>query len=178
MQGSRDFDAISEVPQPGPGEAPSDAAPFGIAAWVWATCALLVGVALSMWLANEQQRQLQADHRSAMESVADTSQQALLERLRACQMVARAVQTLFLASNTVDADEFHNVYANLKLGQRLPGLQAMAYAERSIDATGTRYPTTLIEPAAGNERLIGLDVTLQPSNFAALLASRDSDGVS
>ena len=172
---SRDSDAISAVPQPGPGENPSSAAPFGIAAWVWATCALLVGVALSMWLANEQQRQLQADHRATMESMADTSQQALLERLRACQMVARAVQTLFLASNTVDADEFHNVYANLKLGQRLPGLQAMAYAERSIDATGARYPTTLIEPKTGNERLIGLDVTLQPSNFAALLASRDSD---
>lgn len=175
MQGSGDSDAISTVPQPGPGEEPGAAAPFGIAAWVWAACALLLGISLAVWLANEQNRELQADHRASLESVADTSHQALLDRLRACQLVARSVQTLFLASDTVDPSEFHNVYANLKPRQRFPGLQAMAYAERSTDATGIHYRTTLIEPSGGNERLLNLDVTLQPSNFAALLASRDSD---
>src|SRR5690606_39968772 len=94
------------------------------------------------------------------------------DRLRTCEMLARSVQSLFLASAEVEPDEFDNLYENLRPRQRFPSLQAVAYAERGDDG---HYLTTLVAPSAGNAVVKGLDVAEQPANLAALVDSLDTD---
>jgi len=173
LRENKDSDGFPSGPQPG-----LDAvhvAPLGVAAWIWSLGALLLGVVLSMWLATSQQRQLDAEQGDRLEAAADAATGAILDRLRACEMLARSVQTLFLASSEVEPREFAHLYANLRPRERLPSLRAMAYAEARPGADGDRFITTMVAPRRGNAALLGLDVASQPPNLAALLASRDSD---
>lgn len=50
--------------------------------------------------------------------------------LQSAEFLLRAMQTLFLASDTVTATEFHHFYVNLRPRERFPGLLALAYAQR------------------------------------------------
>ena len=147
----------------------------GLPIWVWPVLALLLGLGLTFWLTKDQQRQHESEHRAALEAVAGTGFVALGERLDACNLLVRSVQTLFLTSQEVTADEFADLYQNLQPRQRLPGLQALAYADAETRADGLHLVTRLVAPVAGNERAFGLDVNDQPSNLAAVLRSRDSD---
>ena len=170
MGESHDSDGFARAPQPGDGA--GGVAPLGVAAWVWALVALLVGVALSIWLAQGQQQRVDARRHAELQAAADSIAAAVGDRLRTCEMLARSVQSLFLASAEVEPGEFDHLYENLRPRERFPSLQAVAYAERGPDG---RYVTTLVAPAAGNAAVLGLDVAAQPANLAALLASRDSD---
>jgi diguanylate cyclase (GGDEF)-like protein/PAS domain S-box-containing protein len=87
------------------------------------------------------------------------------------------VQTVFIASEEVNGEEFAAIYQNLRSRSEFPNLQALAYARREQRADGDHFVTAMYAPAAGNERLLGLDVTSQPHNLASLQASRDSDEV-
>ena len=147
----------------------------GLPIWVWPVLALLVGFGLTFWLARDQQRQHEAERRAALEAVAGTGYAALVGRLDAYHFLARSVQTLFLTSQDVTDDEFANLYENLRPRQRLPGLQALAYADAETTPEGLRLVTRMVAPLAGNERVLGLEVNDQPSNMAAVLSSRDSD---
>ena len=149
-----------------------DVAPLGVAAWVWSLVALLLGVSISIWLAHGQQRRIAADQRADLDVMAETVTESVRERVRSCELLARSVQSLFLASSEVEPDEFANLYENLRPRERFAGLAALAYAERGEDG---RYVTTLVAPLEGNEDVVGLDVGDQPANLAALLAARDSD---
>jgi diguanylate cyclase (GGDEF)-like protein/PAS domain S-box-containing protein len=84
------------------------------------------------------------------------------------------VQTVFIASNDVDAEEFSSLYGNLRPRDEFPSLQAIAYTRRD---DGEHYRSVMVAPLAGNERVIGLDLSTQPNNLAAVYASRDSDRV-
>jgi diguanylate cyclase (GGDEF)-like protein/PAS domain S-box-containing protein len=94
--------------------------------------------------------------------------------LQACGRLLRAVQTVFIASNDVDAEEFSSLYGNLRPRDEFPSLQAIAYTRRD---DGDHYRSVMVAPLAGNERVIGLDLSTQPNNLAAVYASRDSDRV-
>ncbi|KGM55735.1 diguanylate cyclase [Lysobacter arseniciresistens ZS79] len=139
---------------------------------MWSLVALGLGVALSVWLAQAQQRRVDAGQRADLEAVADALAGTVGEGLRTCELLARSVQSLFLASSEVEPREFTHLYQNLHPRDRLDSLQAVAYAERDADG---RYVTRLVAPREGNERVLGLDVASQPPNLAALLAARDSD---
>lgn len=170
MRESHDSDGFP--PHPQPGGVARDVAPLGIAAWMWSLVALGLGVALSLWLAQGQQRRMDAGQRADLEAVADAVAGTVGEGLRTCELLARSVQSLFLASSEVEPAEFAHLYDNLHPRERFGSLQALAYAE--LDGDG-RYITRLAAPLAGNERVIGLDVADQPANLAALLTARDSD---
>lgn len=172
MGTSKDFDGFSSRAQIEPGtQAPS----WGAAAWIWSLLALALGVALSLWAAGQQQRRQTAVEASEFQRAALRTHHALAEELDASGWLVRAVQTLFLTSQEVSADEFEIAYANLNPDEHFQSLLALVYARREVRADGEHFISTLIAPQAGNERVFGLDVGRQPTNLAALLASRDSD---
>ena len=150
--------------------------PWSAAAWIWTLLALALGVALVAVAGRPSSSAGRMPQRpTAFQSVAVRSHDALRQQLEACGWLVRSVQTLFLTSDEVTAHEFENVYANLHPRERFPSLLALAYAQHEARADGDHFITTLVAPHAGNERIFGLDVSSQPTNLAAVLASRDSD---
>ncbi|MBW3549383.1 MAG: EAL domain-containing protein [Proteobacteria bacterium] len=141
--------------------------------------ALVVGIGLSLWIASVQQRRFEAQSVASLERIAGRTHAALLDRLESAELLARAVQTLFLTSEEVSQEEFANIYANLHPRELMPGLQALAYARRATgevqEGGADRYVTELVQPLDGNEAVVGLLVNRQPANLAAVLSSRDSD---
>ncbi|MDQ2703084.1 MAG: EAL domain-containing protein [Pseudomonadota bacterium] len=155
---------------------PQPASP-GAPAWLWALAALAIGVALSFWVSGQQRERARAERGAAFTKLADDSFEAVAESLHSCEMLLRSVQTVFLASDDVTPSEFAALYDNLRPRTEFPSLQALAYAQRQPGADGDRYITTLVQPLAGNARVAGLDLATQPGNFAAVLASADSDQI-
>lgn len=151
-----------------------DPVALGLPAWFWSVLALVLGAALSLWGAGLQQRRVAAEREAALQRLAESSHAALEERLAACELLVRALQTLFATSSEVTADEFARAYANLHPREIFPSLQAMVYSRRELRADGEHYVSELVAPEAGNERLFGLDVRAQPPNFAAAQRARDT----
>ena len=142
--------------------------------WIWSLLALALGVALSYWVAGRQQARAEREQRAEFVRLADAGQAAIIANLHACEMLLRSVQTVFLASEDVNAAEFANMYQALQPRAEFPSLQALAYAQRRGEAG---FVTRMVEPIAGNERVLGLDLADQPENLDAALASRDSNQV-
>jgi diguanylate cyclase (GGDEF)-like protein/PAS domain S-box-containing protein len=149
----------------------------GAPAWSWGLVALLLGAALAFWASGHQRERAAAERQAAFAKLAQQSFDAIAGNLHACELLLRSVQTVFLASDDVNAAEFTNLYANLRPRGEFPSLQALAFARRQPGPDGDHFLSDLVEPLAGNERVVGLDVVAQPSNLAAVIASRDSDQV-
>ena len=146
--------------------------------WLWSAAALLVGLALSVAAAWIHHGTLTRSERGLVERRVERSFDAVEGQLRACGLLVRAVQTLFLASESVTDSEFASIYGNLHPRELFPSLQAIAYAQREPPlpgASGERFITHMVAPERGNERLVGLDIASQPANLRGLMASRDSD---
>ena len=150
-------------------------APFGAPAWVWSLLALALGIALSYWIATQQQRRSEAELQRTLAHIAHSGYIALIDQVRACELLVRAVQTLFVTSDDVDAARFADAYANLKPREAFPSLQAIVYARRESRPDGDHFISEMVAPLQGNARVIGLDVNRQPPNLAAVLRSRDND---
>ncbi len=114
----------------------------------------------------------QAQHleRSGERIVAGLKQQFALSAT-----LVRAFQALFLASEDVTEAEFAQAYQAIHPEQSFPAMVAVAYARREQVGAEERYITRYIEPRAGNEALVGLDVASQPENLRALQTARDRD---
>lgn len=170
-----------ELPLPmtdGRGEADPEMSlpsPWRPTAYRWSLLALLLGLAATLLLHQQQQRRQDAEQALIHDELARKSYAALQMQLQSAEFLLRAMQTLFLASDTVTATEFRHFYVNLRPRERFPGLLALAYAQREIRPDGEHYITRWVEPLAGNEVLRGLDVGAQPRNFAGLTGARDSD---
>ncbi len=152
----------------------------GQRAWLWSVAALLVGLSLSVTAAWIHHASLAKAERSALERRAERSFDAVETQLKACGLLIRAVQALFLGSERVSAQEFASIYDNLHPRELFPSLQAIAYAQRvpavaGEDSGPPRFITRLVAPVHGNESVIGLDVASQPANLHGLLRSRDSN---
>jgi diguanylate cyclase (GGDEF)-like protein/PAS domain S-box-containing protein len=148
--------------------------PFAPAA-LWSLLALALGLALSYWIALQQQHRSRAEQQRALAHIANSGYISMVDQVEACELLVRAVQTLFLTVD-VDAARFANAYANLKPHDAFPSLQAIVYARRVTQPDGSdRYISQLVAPLQGNERVIGLEVNRQPANLAGLLRSRDTD---
>ncbi len=149
--------------------------PFSAVAWIWSLVALAFGIALTYWIAIQQQERNQAEEQRAFAHVANGVHLALVEQLDACERLVRAVQTLFLTTQDLDDARFANAYANLQPREAFPSLQAIVYAQRMPRPDGDHYVSQMVAPLQGNERVIGLDVNRQLPNLAAVLRSRDDD---
>jgi diguanylate cyclase (GGDEF)-like protein/PAS domain S-box-containing protein len=148
---------------------------LGQPAWLWSAVALLLGLGLSVLAAWLHHGALARSERTVMERRAERSFDAVQSRLESCGLLVRSVQALFLSSDRVTEAEFDSIYSNLRPRELFPSLQAIALAQRVVDGPRERFPTVLVAPRRGNERLIGLDIVSQPANLRGLMASRDSD---
>ena len=135
---------------------------------------MLLGVALSLWATGIQQRRQAAERDAALQRLAESTYTALQDRLAACELLVRALQTLFVVSRDVTPEEFARAHANLRSGEIFPSLQAMVFARHELRADGEHYISSLVAPSEGNERLYGLDVRRQPTNFAGAQRARDT----
>jgi diguanylate cyclase (GGDEF)-like protein/PAS domain S-box-containing protein len=155
-------------------EIPS-ASPRKLTAYLWSLLAFLFGLALTLAVYQQQQRRQQVEQNFVRNELANKSYAAVRAQLHSAELLLRAAQTLFLASDEVTQAEFHDFYVNLQPRVQFPSLVAMAYVRREQHVDGERYVTRWVEPLAGNEAVVGLDVEAQPHNLGALMASRDSD---
>ncbi|WP_250887421.1 MULTISPECIES: EAL domain-containing protein [unclassified Rhodanobacter] len=146
-----------------------------LTAWLWSLLALLAGLALALAVHHQQKQRQEAERTFLRDELANKTYAGLQSKLHSAESLLRAVQTLFLASDEVTASEFNSFYTNLHPREQFPSLLALAYAQREPGPDGVRYVTRWVEPMAGNEAVVGLDVGAQPNNLAGLLASRDSD---
>ncbi|WP_237561495.1 bifunctional diguanylate cyclase/phosphodiesterase [Frateuria defendens] len=143
--------------------------------YLWGMLAALCALAFTLGLHYLQYRRQAVEHAQGLRVLADKGYESLSGRLHASELLVRSVQTLFLASNEVDADEFDHLYLNLRPQELFPSLLALAYARRELRQDGEHYITERVRPLQGNEPLLGLDVTTQGPNFDALQVSRDTD---
>ncbi len=149
--------------------------PRKLTAYLWSVLALLLGLALTMIVHWQQLQRQQTEQDFVRNQLAGKSYAAVQAQLHSAELLLRAAQTLFLASDEVTPAEFHDFYVNLRPRAQFPSLVALAYVRRELRADGEHYVTRWVEPLAGNEAVVGLEVEAQPHNLAALTASRDSD---
>lgn len=121
------------------------------------------------------------------------------QRLSTYMYVLRSVEGLYVSSQHISRDAFHNYVKNLRLATYYPGIQAIGFApivpqaEKALHTLSIREsgylnygifpegerefyaPIVYIEPFAGtNRHIVGYDMFSEPIRRAALQRSRDS----
>ncbi len=165
---------------------------------------LAIGVALSAAAAYLVAGQVAREARLTFEADVGDAQDAIASRVRAYSDLLLGIRGLFFAENAVGRDEFRRYIENLDLNHRYPGIQVIHYSRRvtaaqrpafeamvradtSVESRG--YPkfainppgdrpeyviVQYVEPMAGNEAALGLDLSGDPVRLAALNRTRDS----
>ncbi|KQO23434.1 EAL domain-containing protein [Acidovorax sp. Leaf78] len=163
-----------------------------------------LGIALSLWLAWQQSQAVAQVGQARFVQEARSFADALGQRIEGHTEVVNGLRGLFTANPHLTRAEFERAASDLEVGQRyagvrnlsftrwVPGSERAAYearvrADRSISANG--YPDFAIRPPgeraeyfvaeylwpmSGNESVLGLDISAQPTNLAAMQYSRDS----
>ncbi|WP_460830178.1 bifunctional diguanylate cyclase/phosphodiesterase [Lysobacter humi (ex Lee et al. 2017)] len=144
------------------------------APWLMSLLALGLGLAATFAFASWREREARREDVRRLEAIARSELDALSRELRGFDFALRGLQ-VGLGGAPVTRERFEQAASDLGLVSRLPGLQAVVYSERRPGPQGEAYPTVHVYPAAGNERVVGLDVRSQASNLAALQRSRDTD---
>ncbi len=143
-----------------------------------AAVALLAGLALSAWAGWQQHASATLADRLRGERLAERGLESLRQALQTADLLARSLQTLFIASEEVDEREFRIAYEGMRPRESFPSLQALVFARRLpplVEGAPERYVTEMVAPLAGNERVLGLDIMSQPANVLALEYSRDTN---
>lgn len=146
--------------------------------WAWALALLLAGLVVTAALVERERWEARRSAEEMYRALADSAQVRLREPLEAAAVLLRALQTVFLSNDRMDADAFAAYHHNLRLAWRVPGhvMTGFAYREPDpADPARTRYPYSFVTPLAGNEALLGFDIAMQPANLAALEHARDAD---
>lgn len=158
------------------GKGRANAGFLGRPPWQWALLALVAGVVLAAAAATLHDRAQQRAEATRQQRLVERTFDAVERELRTCGLLVRSLQAIFLSSEEVRPDEFTSMHDTLRPREQFPSMQAIVFAERRIDADGTlHYVTTHVAPAAGNERVRGLDIVSQPANLRAAELSRDTD---
>jgi len=164
---------------------------------------LLLSVAAALLVAG----QLEREARMKFEGAVSDAKAAIDTRVNDYADVLRGVRGLFAAMDAVSRAEFARYLQNLSLPSRYPGIQVIHYSrlitheqrpaleamvrgDTSVDSRG--YPefairpagdrpeyvvAMYVEPMAGNERALGLDLGGDPVRLAALERTRDSGSI-
>lgn len=146
--------------------------------WLAAIVAFLLGAFLTFWLVKGEDQRAKRERQRAFADAAIAIGASIQDQLADCERLIRTFQSVFLASEQVTPEEFNRVYDNLQTDRARINLQALAFAQRTVDESGERFITTMFAPRRGNESIQGLDVTKQPTNLKALAESRDTNQVS
>jgi len=166
--------------------------------------ALAIGIALSAAAAYLVAGQLEREARLKFEADVGDAQDAIASRVRAYTDLLLGIRGLFIAENAVGRDEFRRYVESLDLNRRYPGIQVIHFARRIVAAQRPAFEATVradtsvesggypkfrinppgdraeyvivqyVEPIAGNEITLGLDLGGDPVRLAALGRARDS----
>ncbi len=169
-----------------------------------AVVVLVIGIVLSAAAAYLVARQLEREARLRFESAVSDAQAAIESRIRAYANVVDGIRGLFIATETVSRDQFRRYIESLDLDRRYPGIQVIHYSRRITAAQRPAFVATVrrdtsveprgypnfsirppgeraeyviaqyVEPMAGNERAMGLDLGGDAVRLAALERTRDS----
>ena len=165
---------------------------------------LAIGIVLSIATAYFAASMVEREARLKFDSAIADASDAVESRIRTYSDVLLGVRGLFIASDAVSRSEFRDYIDSLDLTRRYPGIQGINYAQRiaaaqkqafealvrndtSVDPRG--YPdftvkppgdrpeyviVQYVEPMAGNEIALGLDLGGDAVRLAALERTRDS----
>lgn len=164
----------------------------------WLALALLLaGVALTLLVARELDREAARQERAALAAEAGEAMLKLEERIVRHALVMEGAAALFQSSHEVSRDEWRRYVGRLDLARKLPGMQALGFtrwvprerlaavlAEARRDVPGFPSPPAgardghalvyLIEPQDGrNLRALGYDNFADASRRALLEQARD-----
>ncbi|MBV7540308.1 EAL domain-containing protein [Acidovorax sp. sic0104] len=172
--------------------------------WLSGVGVAALGIALSLWLAWQQAQAVAQVGQARFMQEARSFADALGQRIDGHTEVVNGLRGLFTANPRLTRAEFERAASDLDVGQRYPGVRNLSFtrwvpgseraayearvrADTSISATG--YPDFAIRPPGeraeyfvaeylwpmvGNESVLGLDISAQPTNLAAMQYSRDS----
>lgn len=139
---------------------------------LWSALVIVAGLALASVAANYQASSERAQRHAQFRHEADLVFNAIQQQVAAGTQLVRSVQASIQVSEDLDQAEFEKIYESLNPKAVFPGLQAMVYSSRSVDAAGQpHYLTAFVAPVGGNERLQGLDLVSQPRNMVAVARS-------
>ena len=172
--------------------------------WVAGLGVAALGLVVSLWLAQHQAASMaQIDEaRFTQETRAFT--EALSQRIAGHTEVVNGLRGLFTANPRLSRLDFERAASEMEVGQRYPGVRNLSFTrwvpgrdreayEASVRADTSLSPEGLprfkihppgerpeyfvaeyLWPMFGNEGVLGLDISVQPTNLAAMRYSRDS----
>ncbi len=172
--------------------------------WVSGGGVAVLGLVLSLWLAQRQADSMAQVEDARFSQETRTFVEALSQRMAGHTEMVLGLRGLFTANPLLSRLDFERAAGEMEVGQRFPGVRNLSFTrwvpgqdrsayearvrdDRSLSPDG--FPGFLIHPAgerpeyfvneyvwpmAGNEEVLGLDISAQPANLAAMRYSRDS----
>ncbi|MGB7650273.1 MAG: CHASE domain-containing protein [Gallionella sp.] len=146
-----------------------------VLSWIVPIAVLLLSLTVAQRINSEQAREVARDSQADFAVRVRETVAIFQERMANYQQVLRATQSLFAASDSVDAAEFSSFIEHSEL-YKLRGLQGIGYAEMNAAKNGeasstVRYDVSFNRPA---ELFVGVDFFAQPSRRPAWEYARDT----
>ena len=172
--------------------------------WLAGLCVAVLGMVLALWLAWQQAQTVAEAGQARFRQEARAFADALAQRIEGHTEVVNGLRGLFIANPQLTRAEFERAASQLDVVQRYPGVRNLAftrwvpgsdraayearvradtsitlhgYPDFAIRPPGERaeyYVAEYLWPMAGNEAVLGLDISAQPTNLAAMQYVRDS----
>ncbi|HET6491546.1 MAG TPA: CHASE domain-containing protein, partial [Burkholderiales bacterium] len=165
---------------------------------------LAIGLVVSAATAYLVARGVKYDAELKFQGAVSDSPEAIETRIRAYADILLGIRGMYIAADSVDRPEFRSYIESLDLSHRYPGVQVIHYGRRIAAAQKQAFETMVrsdtsvasggypnfaikppgerpeymvveyVEPMAGNETALGLDLAGDPVRLAALERARDS----
>ena len=163
-----------------------------------------MGLVLSLWLAQHQAASMAQIEEARFTQETRAFSDALSQRIAGHTEVVNGLRGLFTANPRLSRLDFERAASEMEVGQRYPGVRNLSFTrwvpgpEREAYEARVRADTSLspeglpqfkihppgerpeyfvaeyLWPMFGNEGVLGLDISAQPTNLAAMRYSRDS----
>ena len=163
-----------------------------------------LGLVLSLWLAQHQAASMAQIEEARFTQETRAFSDALSRRIAGHTEVVNGLRGLFTANPRLSRLDFERAASEMEVGQRYPGVRNLSFTrwvpgpEREAYEARVRADTSLspeglpqfkihppgdrpeyfvaeyLWPMFGNEGVLGLDISAQPTNLAAMRYSRDS----
>jgi len=164
----------------------------------------VLGLGLSLWLGRHQADSMAQINDARFTQETRAFSDALGQRITGHTEVVNGLRGLFTANPHLSRLDFERAASEMEVGQRYPGVRNLSFTrwvpgpEREAYEARVRVDTSLspdgfpdfkihppgeraeyfvaeyLWPMVGNEGVLGLDISAQPTNLAAMRYSRDS----
>ncbi len=164
----------------------------------------VLGLGLSLWLGRHQADSMAQINDARFTQETRAFSDALSQRIAGHTEVVNGLRGLFTANPHLSRLDFERAASEMEVGQRYPGVRNLSFTrwvpgpEREAYEARVRADTSLspdgfpdfkihppgeraeyfvaeyLWPMVGNEGVLGLDISAQPTNLAAMRYSRDS----